>query len=269
MLDCVRVSAVMLVFGATAWSQGSSSAAGSNQTGNTALDTPSAQGTGDHSALASPVAGAGRPVKTGPVAGEAALDTAGAKGQGDQSALASPVPPLPRGTGIVIGTEVKMTLTQDVSSGSQINGDKVYGTLTSPVRTTTGAMLPSGAKVEGTVVSSARAGLVTSGGILSLQLTRVGGIAVITDVVDFNGKEGHKDVADSAPDKGTEAAVASGTTLDFHVMQDGKATGLVPGVAPANNPGGNQGGANGAAPNPGPGIPQTPVHGATQGVTPH
>ena len=236
--------------------------------GTTALDTPAAQGNGDHSALASPVAGTAKPAPASSTAGETGLDTAGTKGKGDQSALASPVAPLPRGTSVAVGTEIKIMLTQAVSSGTQINGDKIRGTLSAPVRTTSGAMLPGGTAVEGTVVSAARAGLVTSGGILSLQLTRVGGIPVITDVVDFNGQEGHKDVADSAPAKGTEAAVASGTTLDFHVMQEGKATGLVPGVAPATNAGGNQNG-GGAVPNASPGIPQTPVHGATQGVTPH
>ena len=163
-----------------------------------------------------------------------------------------------------------MTLTQALDSGTRMNGDKIHGTLAAPVRTTSGAVLPRGTVVDGTVVSAAKAGLVTSGGILSLQLTRVGGVAVITDVVDFNGQEGHKDVADSAPAKGSEATVAQGTTLDFHVLEVGHATGLVPGVAPAKNAGGNGDGGQGNGPvGNGPGIPQTPIHGATQGVTPH
>ena len=90
-------------------------------------------------------------------------------------------------------------MAQGVSSGVQINGDKVRGTLTAAVRTTNGTVLPVGAAVEGTVVSSAKAGVIASGGVLSLQLTQVGGVHVITNVVDFNGQEGHKDVADSAP----------------------------------------------------------------------
>ena len=244
-------------------------AAGTSQTGNTALDTPAAQGNGDHSALASPVAGSGKVAPAGLAVGEAPLDSTAVPVVGDQSALASPVTPLPRGTAIAVGTEIKMTLSEAVDSGSRMNGDKIQGTLAAPVRTSSWAVLPQGAKVEGTVVSAAKAGLLTSGGILSLQLTRVGGVPIISDVVDFNGQEGHKDVADSAPAKGTEASVASGTTLDFHVMLDGKATGLVPGVAPAKNAGGNNNGGGGTTPNAGPGIPQTPIHGATQGVTPH
>ena len=249
------------------------------------LDTPSAQPAGDHSALASPVAGSrkeagqsrgGAGSGAGSQAGETPLDTPSAQPAGDQSALASPVSPQPRGAALAVGTAVSMRLAADVSSGVQINGARVQGTLLAPVRTTAGTTLPAGAAVEGTVVSSARAGLVTSEGILSLQLTRVAGIPVIGDVLEFKGRQGHKDVADSAPAKGTEAMVAGGTTLNFHVVEAGKETGLVPGVPPAAGASGqgsggqNAGGQNSGAPGAGtgPGIPQVPVHGATQGVTP-
>ena len=246
----VLSTAVSLV--GLAGGQAAGTARGAGQGSNTALDSPAAQGQGK---------GTG-------TAGEAPLDAAGAQGAGDASALASPVVPLPRGTAIAVGSDIRMTLVQGVSSGTQMNGDKIHGTLAAPVRTTSGAVLPRGTVVDGTVVSSAKAGLVTSGGILSLQLTRVGGVAVITDVVDFNGQEGHKDVADSAPTKGSEAAVASGTVLDFHVLEVGHATGLVPGVKPAAGAGENQNGGAGSAPVVGPGVPTTPIHGATQGVTP-
>ena len=256
--------AVLLALAPAAWGQAPGKA----------LDTPSAQPAGDHSALASPVAGSGAHANApaGSQAGEAPLDTSAAQPAGDHSALASPVSPLPRGSFIPVGTAVRMRLAADVSSGLQINGAKVHGTLLAPVRTTGGATVPAGAAVEGTVVSAAKAGLVSSGGILSLQLTRVGGIPVIGDVLEFKGQQGHKDVADAAPAKGTEAMVAGGTTLNFHVLEVGKETGLVPGVPPTPNAGGQGNGSQqnpGTAPGSSPGIPQAPVHGATQGVTPH
>ena len=207
--------------------------------------------------------------------GEAPLDTPAAQADGDASATASPVPRVPAGTAIRVGSEVRVAVVGQVSSGSLRNGDKVQGTLAAALRTTTGT-LPVGTAVTGTVVSSAKAGEVQSGGVLSLQLTKVGGVHVITDVLDFNGKEGHKDVADSAPAKGSEATVAAGTVLDFHVMQEGKATGLMKGVPPAkgaggapqgSQPGKGQAGQNGT-PSTGPGVNQTPVQGATQGVVP-
>ena len=239
----------------------------------TNLDTPAAQSGGDRSTLASPVSG------TTPAANANAptrLDTPAAQESGgDASALASPVPPRLIGSTLRVGTQVDVTLTEDVSSGSQINGTKVRAKLAAPVRSSSGVVLPAGTAVEGTVVSSAKAGLIASGGVLSLQLTQVGGIATITDVRDFNGSEGHKDVADSAPEKGTEAMVARGTLLTFHVLEPGKATGLVPGVPPATNPGGNSGGGQNSGqgsgnntPNTTPAIKQTPIGGATQGVVP-
>ncbi len=259
--------AVLLALASAAW----------GQDGNQGLGTPAAQPAGDHSALASPVAGSGARGKAqagsgaGSQAGEAPLDTSGAQAAGDQSALASPVSPPPHGASIPVGTAVSMRLAADVSSGVQINGARVRGILLAPVRTTSGAMVPAGAAVEGTVVSAAKAGLVSSAGILSLQLTRVGGIPVIGDVLEYKGQQGHKDVADAAPDKGTEAMVAQGATLNFHVLEIGKETGLVPGVPPAADVGGQGNGQQnqGAAPGNAPGIPQAPVHGATQGVTPH
>ena len=53
----------------------------------------------------------------------------------------------------------------------------------------------------------------------------------MTDVAAFDGKEGHKDVADSAPDKGTEAVAQAGLTIQFHVLEMGKVPGLVLGGA--------------------------------------
>ena len=221
----------------------------------TALDTPSAQAVSD-------AAGKGA---------ETPLDSSVPQPNGDASALSSPVAAGANGASIRVGTEVQMILSQAVDSGSKRNGDSVQGVLAAPLRTSAGAVLPKGTVVMGTVVSSAKAGEVVSGGVLSLQLTRVGAVHVITDVLDFNGKEGHKDVADAAPEKGTEAAVASGSVLRFKVMEQGRATGLVPGVAPANvganTPGAGQPAGTDSR-NTGPGVNQTQIHGATQGVVP-
>lgn len=216
------------------------------------LDTPAAQ---------APNQSSGR-------TGESPLDTPVAQQGKDASAVSSPVPEAPKGTSIRVGTDVRVTLTAAVSSGVQKNGDTVQGKLASAVRTNMG-FLPAGTPVKGTVVSAAKAGEIASGGVLSLQLTSVGGVHVITDVRDFSGAEGHKDVADAAPAKGAEAVVALGTLLQFRVMQQGKATGIVPGVPPAKGNGGQNGGTqNSGAQNAEPRTSQTPAGGATQGVVP-
>ncbi len=171
-----------------------------------------------------------------PQPASAVLDTPAAQAPGDKSALSSPVAPDHMAPYIRVGSAVAMKLTDQVSSGAQRNGDTVHGVLTAPVTLSNGVALPAGTNVDATVVSAARAGTVGSAGVLSLQLTRVGGHAVVTDVVDFNGQEGHKDVADSAPAKGTEAVVKPGTLLNFHVLETGKATGLAPGANATSTP---------------------------------
>ncbi len=200
--------------------------------------------------------------------GEMPLDTPIPDRDSDTSATASPVAAGARGSSIRVGTAIEMKMGEAVSSGVQINGARVHGVLTAGVRTTAGVVLPVGTAVDATVVSSAKAGVIASGGVLSIQVMRVGGVPVITDVVDFNGKEGHKDVADAAPAKGSEAMVPVGAALTFHVMQQGKATGLVPGVAPAKGAGGEQGGGGQPAVNGSPIAGQHAVGGATQGVVP-
>ena len=144
----------------------------------------------------------------------------------DASVLSSPIAPLPVGSSVPLGTTLSIRLTDAADSGKVKNGDIVHGVLTSPVKTTRGSTLPAGPPAEAPVVASARAGTIASYGVLSLQLVRVGGVPVITDVTDFNGQEGHKDVPDAAPAKGTEAQVAAGTELNFTVLEVGPATGL-------------------------------------------
>ncbi len=194
----------------------------------------------------------------------------------DASALESPVTASPASVSLPVGSGVSVRLVEAVDSGTNKNGDAVQGVLSAPVKTTKGTTLPSGTEVMGTVVSSAKAGELQSAGEISLQLTRVGNAPVITDVLDFNGREGHKDVADSAPAKGTEAMVPAEAVLQFKVMESGRATGLdLEGAEKARQegtvgggPGGGAGGVQGASgtPSTGPGASQTAAPGTT---TPH
>ncbi len=193
----------------------------------------------------------------------------------DTSALESPVAASLAAVALPVGSSVSVRIVAAVSSGTNQNGDVVRGVLSAPVTTTKGGTLAAGTAAVGTVVSSAKAGEVQSAGEISLQLMRVGDAAVISDVLDFSGKEGHKDVADSAPEKGTEAMVAAETVLTFKVLENGRATGLdLEGAAKARSEGtvgGRPGGGAGAGgslgtPNTGPGANQTPAAGAS---TPH
>jgi hypothetical protein len=68
-----------------------------------------------------------------------------------------------------------------------------------------------------TVLAVAAAGKISSRGEITLQVTHVGAAAALTDALTFRGELGHKDLPDSAPAKGTEATVATNTTLRFHV----------------------------------------------------
>ena len=210
---------------------------------------------------------------TAPQPANGGLDNATLPGAKDRAAEASPTPATRAGTAVHIGTPVQVKMTAAVDSGSVRNGDTVHGRLAAPLKTTSGVVLPAGTPVLGTVVSAARAGTLQSGGVLSLQLTKVGSLHVVTDVAEFDGQEGHKDVADAAPEKGSEAIVNLGAVLTFNVLENGAVPGLVKGVAPVQSK--DQGmGTNAPAagdtgsPNMTPGVGQHPVSGATQGVVP-
>jgi hypothetical protein len=64
---------------------------------------------------------------------------------------------------------------------------------------------PAGAPVELTVVAAAAAGQMTSAGELSLQVIRINGTTVLSEVVTATGEEGKKIIPDAAPERGTEA----------------------------------------------------------------
>jgi hypothetical protein len=121
------------------------------------------------------------------------------------------------GVELPANAEVAVRLLKAIDSAHVSNGDLVDATLATPVRTTDGHTLPTGTRVGLTVVAVAPAGKISSSGEVTLQVTHVGPAAAITDEQTFHGQPGHKDLPDSAPAKGTEATVATNTTLRFHV----------------------------------------------------
>ena len=154
--------------------------------------------------------------------GEIPLDTEGVPDPKDVSAVGSPVSGAGvKGVWIKASTAVSVRLTQAASSGVQRNGDMLTGVLTAPVTASNGSVLKAGTPVKATVLSAAKAGVVQSAGVLSLQVVQVGGVPVTTDVLEFMGQEGHRDVADANPEKGTEAMVHAGAALKFQVLGSG------------------------------------------------
>jgi hypothetical protein len=148
----------------------------------------------------------------------------------DGAVEASPAPEPKRTVvgSIAPGTALPITLSEAVDSGKLKNGSTLEATLTSavPVKlsgtqcegTCSGITVPAGAKVTVSVVGAVPADKISSAGEMSLQVMKVGEFSVYCDTQTFKGKEGHKDVADSAPDKGTDAMLAAGAALTFHVL---------------------------------------------------
>ncbi len=118
---------------------------------------------------------------------------------------------------IAAGTPLALRLLQSCNSATLKNGDTLAAVLSAPVKLSGGGSLPSGTKVGLSVETTVPAGKMESAGEFTLQVVRVGTIAVETETQDFKGKPGHKDLPDSAPAKGTEATLAAGSTLTFHV----------------------------------------------------
>jgi len=164
----------------------------------------------------------------------------------DSSAQASPIQPAPRapvtdsaqqaspipsgnGHGVTIAphTEIHLRLGRSIDSGHLKNGDLVGATLTKPVALSPKGSLEAGTAAEVTVVETLPAGRLYAAGEFSLQLQKVGSVAVYTDTLTYRGQAGHKDLPDSAPAVGTDAGLAAGADLDFHVL---------PPPEPANGP---------------------------------
>jgi hypothetical protein len=97
------------------------------------------------------------------------------------------------------------------------------------------------------VIETLPAGRIYAAGEFSLQVERVGSIPVYTNTLTYRGQPGHKDLPDSAPAVGTDAGLAAGAALVFHVLPPpqpangppkalNKAPGSVDGVAAGNPP---------------------------------
>jgi len=115
------------------------------------------------------------------------------------------------------GTLLKVQIQEGVSSADARNGQVLRGQLTAAV-TIEGRAFAVGAPVTVTVVAVAKAGEINSAGELSLQVEAVGQEEVLSDVIVILGKEGTKELGDSAPAKGTEAVVEAKSVLAFHVV---------------------------------------------------
>ncbi|WP_263410292.1 hypothetical protein [Terriglobus tenax] len=126
------------------------------------------------------------------------------------------------GAGDSTGTALKVRIQDAISSKDAQNGQFIRGVM-AEAATVDGHSFPAGTLVEATVVSTSRAGQLTSAGELSLQVEKVGEQELLSDVTVVTGKEGAKDLPDSAPEVGTEAEVQPQSVLIFHVVPLGLA----------------------------------------------
>ena len=155
------------------------------------------------------------------LAGETPLDTAAVPDPTDVSQEGSPIRSTRPRTWIKAETPLKVKLNVSVTSRTVKNGDTVAGVLVDPVKTGNGSVLGPGTPIKATVLSAAAAGKIQSAGVVSLQVFQVGGLQVISNVLEFTGHEGHREVADANPDKGTEAVVQAGAPLSFRALGSG------------------------------------------------
>ena len=124
-----------------------------------------------------------------------------------------------RGVTLRPGTAIPIKLARAIDSGKLKNGDTVPATLTSAVKTSSGTTLAAGSHVAISVIATVPAGKMNAAGEFSLQAMRVGSVGVFTDIQTFRGDPGHKDLPDSAPAVGTDAGLAAGAELTFHVQK--------------------------------------------------
>lgn len=169
----------------------------------------------------------------------------------DSAQQASPIPSANgRTASISPHTAIEVKLGRSIDSGRLKNGESVPATLAKPVALTPNGTLQAGSPVELTVVETLPAGRIYAAGEFSLQIERVGSLGVYTDTLTYRGKPGHKDLPDSAPAVGTDAGLAAGAELTFHVQPPPEpATGNPRSLS--HEPGSVNGVANGAPPPPG------------------
>lgn len=171
----------------------------------------------------------------------------------DSAAQASPIS---SGNGHAVSiaphTQIDVKLGRSIDSGHLKNGEIVSATLTKPVALSPKGTLDAGTPAELTVVETLPAGRIYAAGEFSLQLERVGSLGVYTDTLTYRGEPGHKDLPDSAPAVGTDAGLAAGAQLVFHVLPSPEAVNGPPMSSWTNGgPGSVNGVASGGAPPPG------------------
>ncbi len=164
----------------------------------------------------------------------------------DTAAQSSPVAESHnRAAGFAVHTTLAVKLSEGVDSGHLKNGQTISATLSAPAKLTSGATLPAGTTAKLTVIATVPAGKLNAVGEMSLQLVSVGKTRVFTETLTYRGQPGHKDLADSAPAIGTDAGLARGATLTFHVQPQpamasappkGTHEGLVTGVSSGDTP---------------------------------
>jgi hypothetical protein len=170
----------------------------------------------------------------------------------DSSTQASPITPVHIGPGVSVTphTPLHLRLNTAIDSGHLKNGQTIHATLTAPVTLSPHGTLGAGTPVELTVVETLPAGRISSAGEFSLQVLRLGSLSVYTDTLTFRGKPGHKDLPDSAPTVGTDAGLAAGASLTFH-MQPPPSSAAKPAKSGTSGPGAVNGVASGGPPPPG------------------
>ncbi len=149
------------------------------------------------------------------------------------------------GSGFAVHTALPVKLSEGVDSGHLKNGQTVSATLSAPAKLSSGSTLPVGTPAKLTVIATVPAGKLNAVGEMSLQLVSVGKTGVFTDTLTYRGKPGYKDLPDSAPVTGTDAGLAQGATLTFHVQPQpamasappkGTPEGLVNGISSGDAP---------------------------------
>lgn len=179
----------------------------------------------------------------------------------DSAAQSSPIQPTPRapvtdsaqqaspiqsnnGPGVSVAphTAINLRLRRSIDSGHLNNGDTIAATLAKPVALVPKGMLDAGTAAELTVVETLPAGQIYAAGEFSLQVERVGSVPLYTDTLTYRGQPGHKELPDSAPAVGTDAGLAAGAELVFHVLPPPQ-----PASGPPNASSGGPGSVNGVA----------------------
>jgi len=148
----------------------------------------------------------------------------------DDSMQSSPIPePKPSGVWVAPHTAIHVALGEALDSGKLHNGQAVRARLVAALAAH-GKTFPTGTPVDLTVVGTVPAGRMSQVGELSLQVLSVGGVPASTDTLTFRGQPGPRLTPDALPAIGTDASLASGTQITFHVLPP-----PVPATAPPPN----------------------------------